>query len=90
MDSSVGDEEIKVRPEQVTSTNWEHLASQGFKWKENMPWPWGVSGGEYRLSLDEKLGKGNVLVGEPANEQGIPDGSIEDAYKKVGIYTKSE
>ena len=64
-----------TKPNQITVENWQEKYDQGFRWQENVD-----SWYEHRITLSEWLGKkeeiigkGNVLLGLPANEQGVPD-----------------
>lgn len=78
------------KPQQVTPDNWEELKKQGFTWQENIKqWSlYKVGVGEYLRKLREKMGTENAIAGVPANDQGVPDNSIEGADDAIGIYVR--
>lgn len=80
------------KPCQVMPKNWQDMAHQGFRWKENVNsyTERKVSVGEYLQALREKHGQDNVLVGVPANEHGIPDNTIKGSDDMVGIYIRDK
>ncbi len=83
--------DMSDKPSDVTPENWGEKSAEGFKWKQNID-SWQehrVSFGEWHMKQNEQLGEGNILIGTPANEQGVPDSSLPNSDDMVGIYIKS-
>jgi len=78
------------KPAQVTGDNWQQKVGEGFRWKENVSswYEHRITLGEWLHKREQQIGAGNILIGWPANEQGVPDNTIHDADNMVGIYIK--